>query len=651
MAKHRAVDVDLDDEPSYEPMRGLSPSGLRRNPSSDDKKVRRQMARSQEQSMKPKTAAADTSINRETELLQAMAAAGDLATQAKLAAELESLRSDRIAAARHAASLDLDATPHLDRWSHNPNPASLRTSMASDWLMDVEVPEHTAQQRDQKMVAEASLWFTSVSGDIKADVEEFTVQAQGMSAYLASQYGEDAAAAQRTFLDHIEQLAGRKLAINEGQDDVMPPDSQVAGSPVETKPMDTVDAPADTGPAEVDHSTPSGDASLSEGNSPEGEQSSSNAVSDSAVQNNHGDSGGSFPPVDNSSPFNDSKPMTAALGSKRRALLEREAAKMTCRACGEEIEKHGDGYRHSGYKKNQGHQRNHIAAPAGKSATRKVAEEQSGDTAQTQTHDSGGPDATMQPQSMVYSVEVKHPDVEYKEKVAAPNAGTAMSIAHGRFPVDSGVVTDGVWTVKKLDADKDGDSKKTAAAPTPDGLNAGVDFQDNPNPEDSVSLGPGNEGEFPAPADGNPQIMTNPTATAALYEVGTDRRICAAKDEHEMAFLATGGQPIWVDGDGFLIAAEIAHEPYVVGPVRQAYVGIDEVDPGQEGVPSTADDFNDYGTNPMEGRQPYVDPYSDEAAASEFPPPGSSYPPGQHAPTEPPLEDLYNPEPTAPMGY
>lgn len=583
--------------------------------------------------MQPKTAAesADTSIqaHREAELLQAMASAGDLATQRRLAAELQDYRTKRIEAQRHAASLDLSGQIPTSRFSHNPNPANLHTSMASDWMMDVEAPSSTDAERTRNMVAEASLWFTATRPDVKADAEEFAVQAFGMSAHLASQYGEEAAAAQRSFLDHVEHLSGRKLAIDVGQDDVMPDDSTVAGDPAETEPMDTLEAPADTGPAEVDNSTPSGDASLSEGDSPEGDHSGDVApVPQSATTNNAGDPGDTVPPVDNT-PFSDGDVM----GAKRRALLQRKASGSTCTACGEQIEQDPKGgWRHKGYQHQKGHQRNHIAAPAEKAAARTVG-------------------------AKTYQVTMKHAPsgMEHKEMVNADNSATALSFVHQRFPGDSEVATAGEWHVKPME-DKKSAGRVVAVTPdAEDGLNSAVDFDPAANPADSLSLGPGDEGEFPDAPSGDPQTLTNPTVTAeatdptagqscpecggtgkvpaggwedpsqvqggyvdcpecggtgglppvasapalaSLYDAATNRRLAVATEDHEMAFLANQGRNIFVDGDLMVIASQIAREPYVTKPVRMVYVGMEgptdpheewPADPGPDPCPGSPD--------------------------------------------------------------
>lgn len=298
MGKHNAARSKRptpEDEPTFEPMRPTTRD--RRAPSTDEKKIRRQMAEHRERSMTK----ADTTISarqRETDLLQAMASAGDLDTQRQLAAELEAMRSARITDARRAASVDLDALPQTNRWA-TANPAGLRTSMASDWIMDVPTTEITAAERDQKMIAEASVWYTGLPAMVTSDPEELEIQARGMASYVASQHGEDAEAAEKTFLAHVSALSGQRLAASDiGQPDIMPPDDMIAGSPETEKPMDTVNAPANTGPDEVNHSKPSDNPSLSEGTSPAGD-SNAEPVSTNPTTNNAGDSGDPEPSIDN----------------------------------------------------------------------------------------------------------------------------------------------------------------------------------------------------------------------------------------------------------------------------------------------------------------------------------------------------------------
>lgn len=658
------------------------------------------------QSNNPQTPGADTSMRREADILAAMAAAGSLEIQLKLSAELETFRSNRITAARRADSLDLDAVSQVDRWSHNPDPASERTSMASDWIMDVPVAEHTAAERDRTMIAEASLWFTSVREDVKTDREEFDIQAVGAAEYAASEFGEDAPAAARTFLAHLTSLAGRKIAEDLS---TMPVGTTQTGPPATTEPMDTIEAPTDTGPAEVDHSGPGDNPSLSGGTSPAGEESTE-PVSQSATENNAGDSGDSAAPIDNT-PASPTVLSPASRGAKRAALMQMLAAAVKCLACGEAIHKDDNGkWRHSEYLYQRGHQRNHVAVPANakdaayapeiagspwsgeandeENAAQVAApapvpprpsidaspwsgaasEEELGYNSPVadpyQNVDRSTPVGAnpwsgqandeelaynSPPRQAAYSHEISgspwsgeasqeetanNTPTQYKVKFDHPNGAsysTTVAVPPGHGPEHAiqnvrnlfrnvGETAHAKWNAEPISNPWDGagnnegnSPKKTSAVPEPNGLNSEVDFKANPDPNDSLSLGPGDEGEWPAPADGNPQTMSNPEtprgATAALFDAATDERVAVAEIDHELASTAAADGVIHVDGDLMVIAAEIAAEPYVKGPVRRVYVGVE----------AACED----------GQEPYGDPG------------GAQMPPGASAPAEEPY-DLYD---------
>jgi len=664
----RSKRVDPEDEPTFEPMGGRLPSVIRRAPSSDQKKIRRQMAQSQEQSMQSapqKTAsteqAADTTISprqREVDLLQAMAAASTLQTQRTLAAELENLRSERISTQRYEASLNFESQAPQDRWSHNPNPGTIRTSMASDWIMDVEAPEHTAMERDQKMVAEASMWFTRTAQAIRDDHEEFAIQAIGMSAHLASQFGEDAGVAQRTFLDHVGHLAGHTVA----NDMLTTPNNDTITAPlVESEPMDDINAPAPTGDAEVAHSDPSDNLSLGEGNEPAGD-GGGDPISDSAVENNAGDSGDATPTVDNTPASPTVLPPSGtvrSMGAKRQALMERLAVAWARRHYEDlastiathperdQLAKHfadhlmgtNPHYRRDQFQQAAGskgyqvrggvgtanysrghyqHVANAIASyPGDKDSVAKHFADHfaqgnpkfdSGRFVKATQSMSAPKAAAASPWSgeandeevsanspsgagRQYQVSFTHPSgAKHSETVSVP-AGhgpehaiqkvrsqfrNADEAANANWKVD---MASSPWSGQANNESIRNNSAKTAVTPEPDGLNSGVDFTPIADPNDSVSLGPGDEGEWPDAPDGDPQTMSSPetpgATKASLYDARTDQMIATASRDHELAASASRSGTIWVDGDLMVIAAEIASEDYVQTPVREVYVGMD----------------------------------------------------------------------------
>jgi hypothetical protein len=439
--------------------------------------------------------------------------------------------------------------------------------MASDFLMDIESPSISDHDMTRDMIAEASIWYTRTPSEVREDGEEFSVQALGMSAHLASQYAEEqAAAAQRTFLDHVGMLAGIKLA--EDLLSIPTNDSQTA-APVETEPLDTVNAPADTGPGEIDHSTPSEGASLGEGTAPEGDHSQ------------HVD------PVPQSASVNDAGPGTQGLeshqdetqalpggqgaaGSKRRAALERIAKSEKCQACGEAIHKDNSGkWTHSEYLYQKGHQRTHIPTPASKSKAASVVH------------------AAADGEKTRYTVKMDHKPsgMKHEEVISAAGPEHAIADVRKRFPEQAGTEK-AIWSAVPV---MQVGGSRTAAAPTEDGLNFGVDFEPNPDPATSLSLGD-EEGDWPDEGSGNSQTIENPTVAAAqcpdcggsgkktaavLYDHTDDKPLRQATREQELAFQASRTGWIYVDANLIPIPAEISREAYVAQPVRKAYVGIE----------------------------------------------------------------------------
>ncbi len=88
-----------------------------------------------------------------------------------------------------------------------------RSFTASDWLDDVVVGEDPAGM-DQRMVAEAGVWYSRLPEAVRRDRSEFAAQAQGVAERLASSYGSHADEARRVFLDHVvfqQRRSGREV--------------------------------------------------------------------------------------------------------------------------------------------------------------------------------------------------------------------------------------------------------------------------------------------------------------------------------------------------------------------------------------------------------------------------------------------------------
>jgi hypothetical protein len=153
-----------------------------------------------------KTARKGNTMNREAQILRAMAKAG-LAEQRALALELDQLRRERSAQVTAAREVDL-ADSHI-RDCLTPVMTHTFHSAATDWIG--EVPEEDGATESNGVMTNAmrtaaTMWFNKVSSEVKADREEFAEQAMGMARREAGRYGERAAAARQAYLDHVAHL-------------------------------------------------------------------------------------------------------------------------------------------------------------------------------------------------------------------------------------------------------------------------------------------------------------------------------------------------------------------------------------------------------------------------------------------------------------
>jgi hypothetical protein len=195
-----------DDEPNSESMRG--DRKIMRNPSSDQKKVRRAQQRNHSRADARPEENRMNFRQRESALLRAMASAKTLREQAVLAEELETLRTTRTAALQQEKDLDWADTVIRDTLS--PVRSVVAHTTNSDWL-DQVTPQNSSDAYSQ-MMAEASVWYNRVSPEVKSDREEFTIQAQGMARKLAGKFGEGSPQAARAFLDYAAFLLQREGA-------------------------------------------------------------------------------------------------------------------------------------------------------------------------------------------------------------------------------------------------------------------------------------------------------------------------------------------------------------------------------------------------------------------------------------------------------
>jgi hypothetical protein len=184
-----------EDEPVREPMRPQARS-LRRNPSSDDKRIRRRMSRSGRVQEENSMAVPDRS-----DLLQRIASATSLKEQIELVAQLDGLDL----AARQQAAFDREIDLASTSIAQTMTPVVSRTAvgtMASDWLHTL--PDEEMDQ--SQLVAQAAVWFGNVPDFVRADAEEFTEQARGRARVLTASLGAQAPAAEQIFVDYAAFL-------------------------------------------------------------------------------------------------------------------------------------------------------------------------------------------------------------------------------------------------------------------------------------------------------------------------------------------------------------------------------------------------------------------------------------------------------------
>lgn len=259
-AQPRRLREDFDNAPTQERM---GPQRVpRRNPSTDQKKARTQMAR---QSTKESTMAPEKT---EAQYLAEMHSAASLTEQQALAAELAALRQRRAAELRAEASYG-SIRQASARVSNAPSFA--KHSIATDWLAEAAQDTADARTVEAQMRAEASIWYEGRPEAVKASPEEVRAQAHGFASRVASQHGTAAAGARAAFLAQVEHLS--KVAMDEVQ---KPPYGVPSGSslPEGVDNKDTFDDPVLSAPGGQDPQTEPGDSeSLSEGDAPEGDTS------------------------------------------------------------------------------------------------------------------------------------------------------------------------------------------------------------------------------------------------------------------------------------------------------------------------------------------------------------------------------------------
>jgi hypothetical protein len=256
-------------------------------PSTDQKRVRRQMQRSKTGSQKE-----THSVNTETELLHRMHVAASVDERQHYATQLESFRAQKAASYRQQAEVDFGS--QVLATTRQAHPLSSMggnfTTMETDWLGSAATPKVASRDIENAMRAQASVWFGSRTAAVRADGQELAVQADGMARQAAGQYGDQFAVAKEAFIEAVRHLASRTADRSQYQ----PPEgsSLPTGSNIDKvfSPLTwdgTTENTTDQKSTDSNFSSPS----LDEGDTPESDHSE-DPVSNPVNDNTHVNDGG-----------------------------------------------------------------------------------------------------------------------------------------------------------------------------------------------------------------------------------------------------------------------------------------------------------------------------------------------------------------------
>lgn len=198
----------------------------------------------------------------ESDLLTALAQAKTTVEQTALISQLEEVRAAARAKAEQARLSSLVA-PTLSRLSTDGVESTLhRSSAASDWLGDIEVPTVDRSEMEHTMRAQATVWLERRPAVVRADGAEFRTQAKSKANYLSNRYPGLRTEAAQAFLDQVQHLAAEDWA-RPGDDDVTVPKAES---------HDPVEFDGDASTDEDTEISASDTPSLSEGTEPESDK-------------------------------------------------------------------------------------------------------------------------------------------------------------------------------------------------------------------------------------------------------------------------------------------------------------------------------------------------------------------------------------------
>jgi hypothetical protein len=140
-------------------------------------------------------------------LLREAASATTLSEQRRLVGEAEQAKTTLYAEAARAREVDLSQAIVQDHLT----PVSVfeHHTAATDWLGEVDTTPPA--DMDNKILAQATLWYSNLHPEVKQFASEFTEQAKGRAHKLAGAYGPSADAAEDLFLSHVAACHAREV--------------------------------------------------------------------------------------------------------------------------------------------------------------------------------------------------------------------------------------------------------------------------------------------------------------------------------------------------------------------------------------------------------------------------------------------------------
>lgn len=186
---------------------------LRRNPSPEDKAIRKRDRRTASEEANDR---GDLVAQNRADIIRQITKAATLDEQLRLVAVLDEFDRNQALRAQASRSIDLD-----DTVSERLTPVRVHEhhTAATDWLGGIDdVPSDW----HQKVAAEAAVWYQNRPDFVKADREEFGIQAQSKAHQVAGAYGLKAEAAARTFLSYVAFLHTGASGLDQIQQTVAP---------------------------------------------------------------------------------------------------------------------------------------------------------------------------------------------------------------------------------------------------------------------------------------------------------------------------------------------------------------------------------------------------------------------------------------------